>query len=231
MDPAFLDLPGEVIRLSMRTHQKYFAVRDPKTQEARAAFHGGGERRSQGWRQGDRGGQCARACRRGSTMRGSSGRRIRKRRSSLKSAKRSWRRSSSTRSSAAVWDKVERVKALAVELCAVTGADPKLVARRGRALQNGFGDGNRRRISGTARPDRARTLFGAQIPLPPRRRRRRDAAEEVHALLVKEATWQAYRQHRGPHLLSHRCAMTAPPRGGAKRRHRDRRSLPPARPE
>ncbi len=31
MDPAFLDLPGEIIRLSMRTHQKYFAVRDPKT--------------------------------------------------------------------------------------------------------------------------------------------------------------------------------------------------------
>jgi glycyl-tRNA synthetase beta chain len=31
MDPAFLDLPGEVIRTSMRTHQKYFAVRDPAT--------------------------------------------------------------------------------------------------------------------------------------------------------------------------------------------------------
>jgi glycyl-tRNA synthetase beta chain len=31
MEPAFLDLPGEVIRLSMRTHQKYFAVRDPKS--------------------------------------------------------------------------------------------------------------------------------------------------------------------------------------------------------
>ncbi len=30
MDPAFLDLPAEVIKLSMRTHQKYFAVRDPK---------------------------------------------------------------------------------------------------------------------------------------------------------------------------------------------------------
>jgi glycyl-tRNA synthetase beta chain len=29
MDPAFLELPGEVIRLTMRTHQKYFAVRDP----------------------------------------------------------------------------------------------------------------------------------------------------------------------------------------------------------
>ena len=31
MDPAFLDLPAEVIRTSMRTHQKYFAVRDPKS--------------------------------------------------------------------------------------------------------------------------------------------------------------------------------------------------------
>jgi glycyl-tRNA synthetase beta chain len=31
MDPAFLELPPEVIRTSMRTHQKYFAVRDPQT--------------------------------------------------------------------------------------------------------------------------------------------------------------------------------------------------------
>ena len=31
MDPAFLELPPEVIQLSMRTHQKYFAVRDPET--------------------------------------------------------------------------------------------------------------------------------------------------------------------------------------------------------
>ena len=31
MDPRFLELPPEVIRLSMRTHQKYFAVRDPKS--------------------------------------------------------------------------------------------------------------------------------------------------------------------------------------------------------
>jgi glycyl-tRNA synthetase beta chain len=31
MDPAFLSLPPEVIQLSMRVHQKYFAVRDPKT--------------------------------------------------------------------------------------------------------------------------------------------------------------------------------------------------------
>jgi len=31
MDPAFLSLPAEVVRLSMKTHQKYFAVRDPQT--------------------------------------------------------------------------------------------------------------------------------------------------------------------------------------------------------
>ena len=31
MEPHFLDLPPEVIRTSMRTHQKYFAVRDPAT--------------------------------------------------------------------------------------------------------------------------------------------------------------------------------------------------------
>jgi glycyl-tRNA synthetase beta chain len=29
MDPGFLDLPAEVIRTSMRVHQRYFAVRDP----------------------------------------------------------------------------------------------------------------------------------------------------------------------------------------------------------
>ena len=29
MDPSFLDLPPEVIRLSMKVHQKYFAARDP----------------------------------------------------------------------------------------------------------------------------------------------------------------------------------------------------------
>lgn len=31
MDPGFLDLPPEVIRTSMRVHQRYFAVRDPRS--------------------------------------------------------------------------------------------------------------------------------------------------------------------------------------------------------
>ena len=38
MDPSFLELPAEVIRLSMRTHQKYFAVRDPKKGELAPNF-------------------------------------------------------------------------------------------------------------------------------------------------------------------------------------------------
>ena len=38
MDPSFLELPAEVIRLSMRTHQKYFAVRDPKSGELAPNF-------------------------------------------------------------------------------------------------------------------------------------------------------------------------------------------------
>lgn len=37
MDASFLDLPPEVIRLSMRTHQKYFTVRYPAAQSGRLA--------------------------------------------------------------------------------------------------------------------------------------------------------------------------------------------------
>ena len=38
MDPQFLTLPPEVIRTSMRTHQKYFAVRDPASGKLAAHF-------------------------------------------------------------------------------------------------------------------------------------------------------------------------------------------------
>ena len=37
MNKSFLDLPPEVIKLSMRTHQKYFAVRDPSCHDGRLA--------------------------------------------------------------------------------------------------------------------------------------------------------------------------------------------------
>ena len=31
IDPAFMDVPGEILQTAMRTHQKYFALRDPAT--------------------------------------------------------------------------------------------------------------------------------------------------------------------------------------------------------
>ena len=38
MDPTFLELPSEVIRLSMRTHQKYFAVKQKNSDDLAAHF-------------------------------------------------------------------------------------------------------------------------------------------------------------------------------------------------
>ncbi|MDX2276212.1 MAG: glycine--tRNA ligase subunit beta [Hyphomonadaceae bacterium] len=128
MDPAFLDLPGEVIRLSMRTHQKYFAVRDPNTQKlaphfvtvANVSAKDGGKAIAAG------------------NARVLSAR--------LNDARFFWDADKKTplfteerkaklekivfhQKLGSVWDKVERVKALAVELCTVTGADAELVSR------------------------------------------------------------------------------------------------------
>lgn len=127
MDPDFLNLPGEVIRLSMRTHQKYFAVRDPKkgglaphfVVVANVEAKDGGKAIAAG------------------NARVLSAR--------LSDAQFFWKVDTATplyteerkaklekivfhQKLGSVWDKVERVRALAEELCAVTGADPKLVA-------------------------------------------------------------------------------------------------------
>ena len=126
MDPDFLMLPGEVIRLSMRTHQKYFAVRDPKTKSLAPHFivvanieaKDGGKAIAAG------------------NARVLSAR--------LNDAQFFWKVDTATplyteerkaklekivfhQKLGSVWDKVERVRALAKELCAVTGADPKRV--------------------------------------------------------------------------------------------------------
>ena len=128
MDPAFLDLPGEVIRLSMRTHQKYFAVREPKTGKLAPHFvvvanveaKDGGKAIAAG------------------NARVLSAR--------LNDARFFWETDKKTplytearreklkqivfhQKLGSVWDKVERVKALAAALCAVTGADKALVER------------------------------------------------------------------------------------------------------
>ncbi len=137
MDPAFLDLPAEVIRLSMRTHQKYFAVRDPATGKLAPNFitvanidavDGGkaiaaGNARVLSARLND-----ARyfwdldrfydPIERTKPKKLDAPERIEKLKQIVFHQK-----------LGSVWDKVERVRALAKELCAVTGADPVLVDR------------------------------------------------------------------------------------------------------
>ncbi|QGZ95763.1 glycine--tRNA ligase subunit beta [Terricaulis silvestris] len=126
MDPSFLNLPGEVIRLSMRTHQKYFAVRDPKTGRLAPHFITVANVEAKD------GGKAIAA----GNARVLSAR--------LSDAQFFWKVDTATplftderrdklkkivfhQKLGSVWDKVERVKTLAQELCAVTGADPKLV--------------------------------------------------------------------------------------------------------
>ncbi|MGE3304206.1 MAG: glycine--tRNA ligase subunit beta, partial [Hyphomonadaceae bacterium] len=130
MDPAFLDLPAEVIRLTMRTHQRYFAVRGA---DGRLAPHfvtvanveakDGGKAIAAGnarvlsarlndarffWEQ-DR------------KLKLGDPARVEKLKSIVFHQK-----------LGSVWDKVERVAALAQELALVAGADPALVARAAR---------------------------------------------------------------------------------------------------
>jgi glycyl-tRNA synthetase beta chain len=128
MDPAFLDLPGEVIRLSMRTHQKYFAVRDPKSGKLAPHFVTVANVEAKD------GGKAIAA----GNARVLSAR--------LNDARFFWDTDKKTpldtperreklkkivfhQKLGSVWDKVERVKALAAELCAVTGADVEAVQR------------------------------------------------------------------------------------------------------
>ena len=128
MDPAFLDLPGEVIRLSMRTHQKYFAVRDPKTQKLAPHFITVANVEAKDG---------------GKAIAAGNARVLAAR---LNDARFFWDTDKKTplyteerreklkkivfhQKLGSVWDKVERVKALAAELCAVTGADVESVQR------------------------------------------------------------------------------------------------------
>ncbi len=128
MDRRFLDLPGEVIRLSMRTHQKYFAVRNPKTMKLAPHFIAFANIEAKD------GGKAIAA----GNARVLSAR--------LNDAQFFWATDKKTplftearkaklekivfhQKLGSVWDKVERVKALAVELCAVTGADEEQVTR------------------------------------------------------------------------------------------------------
>jgi glycyl-tRNA synthetase beta chain len=127
MDPAFLDLPAEVIRLSMRTHQKYFAVRKADGKLAPHFVTVANVDAKDG----------------GKAIAAGNARVLSAR---LNDARFFWETDKKLplgdasrveklkkivfhQKLGSVWDKVERVKTLAVELCAVTGADAKLVER------------------------------------------------------------------------------------------------------
>jgi len=137
MDPAFLDLPGEVIRLSMRTHQKYFAVRDPKTQKLAPHFVVVANIAAK-----DGGAAIAAGNARVLSARLNDARYFwdvdrfhdpitRKQPKKLDDPARIEKLKQIVfhQKLGSVWDKVERVRALAKELCAVTGADAALVDR------------------------------------------------------------------------------------------------------
>src|SRR5262245_61893887 len=128
MDPAFLDLPGEVVRLSMRTHQKYFAVRDPRTGKLAPHFITVANVEAKD------GGKAIAA----GNARVLSAR--------LNDARFFWDTDKKTplyteerkaklekivfhQKLGSVWDKVTRISALGLELSAVTRADSKLVTR------------------------------------------------------------------------------------------------------
>jgi glycyl-tRNA synthetase beta chain len=128
MDPDFLSLPGEVIRLTMRTHQKYFAVRDPATGRLAPRFVTVANIKAK-----DGGAAIVAGNRRVLSAR-------------MNDARFFWDKDGQTPLSTderreklkqivfhqklgSVWDKVVRVKALAAELAPAVGADPALVAR------------------------------------------------------------------------------------------------------
>ena len=129
MDPAFLDLPPEVVRLTMKTHQKYFAVRKPGEDGLAPNFIVIANQTAP-----DGGKAIAAGNQRVLSAR-------------LSDAEHFWDNDHKTPLSematglekvtfheklGTVADKVERVAALARELAAVTGADPDLAERAAR---------------------------------------------------------------------------------------------------
>ena len=126
MSANFLDLPQEVIRLSMRTHQKYFAVRDPKTEKLAPHFVVVANIDAK-----DGGKAIAAGNARVLSARLNDARFFWEtdRKTQLRTQEREdkLRQLVFHQKLGSVWDKVERVRALAEQLCAVTGADVDLV--------------------------------------------------------------------------------------------------------
>ncbi|NBC21395.1 MAG: glycine--tRNA ligase subunit beta [Alphaproteobacteria bacterium] len=129
MDPAFLDLPDEVIRLSMRTHQKYFAVRDPKTGQLAPHFVVVANIAAK-----DRGKKIAEGNSRVLSARLNDARFFweNDRKKGLDAMAGELHRIAFKEKLGSIGDKVERVAALARELAPKVGADPDLAERAAR---------------------------------------------------------------------------------------------------
>jgi len=130
IDSEFMDVPPEILQTSMRTHQKYFALRDGKTGKLARRFALVPTWAAEEWRQGDRRGERARAaCE-------ALGRKI------LlgpgpqahigSHASTTSRTSSSTPSCGTQLERVERIEALAGEIAKIIGADVTKAKRAAR---------------------------------------------------------------------------------------------------
>ncbi|MES1158492.1 MAG: glycine--tRNA ligase subunit beta [Terricaulis silvestris] len=128
MDESFLDLPAEVIRLTMRTHQKYFCVRKPGSNHLAPFFITVANIDAK-----DGGDAIAAGNARVLSARLNDARFFwdvdRKTPLFTEERKAKLEKIVFHQKLGSVWDKVERVKALAAELCSVTGADKALVER------------------------------------------------------------------------------------------------------
>ena len=133
-DEAFLSIPPEVIRATIRNNQKCFVLRrDPRTATARRQIHPGRQYRGRGRRQGDRRRQRARHPR--AAFRRQVLLRDRSQDAAGGSAAKSSSTSSSTRSSARNGSASRASRRLAAELAPIVGADVEKAKRAARLCQ------------------------------------------------------------------------------------------------
>jgi glycyl-tRNA synthetase beta chain len=138
MDPAFLDLPPEVIRTSMRTHQKYFAVRDPKTGALAPHFLVVANIEAR-----DGGVEVARGNAKVLSARLNDARFFweEDRKVTLESRLEKLKGVTFHAKLGTMYERVERIEALAREIAALVGADPDLAAKAARLAKADLGTG------------------------------------------------------------------------------------------
>jgi glycyl-tRNA synthetase beta chain len=138
MDPAFLDLPPEVIRTSMRTHQKYFAVRDPATGKLAPHFLTVANIEAT-----DGGAAIAAGNARVLSARLNDARFFwdEDRKVSLESRLETLKGVTFHAKLGTMYERVERIEALAREIAPLVGADPDLAAKAARLAKADLGTG------------------------------------------------------------------------------------------